>query len=240
MIKLAICDDEEKELDRTKRLCESILTDHPEFDINISAFSSPSKLLEGIRRGEQFDILLLDIYMPEQSGVELARILRETDMECQIVFLTTSTAHAIEAFSLHAAHYLVKPYTSLQLKDALLKALSAVERNQKAQITIKVTGGLLKLAFKDFIYSETERHNQRLHLYGNKIVQVRMSSSELYDMLSGDDRFFKCGSTYIINLDMVEEITAKDIIFENGEKLPILRRLHRELLNEYTKYSLKL
>lgn len=237
MIKIAICDDEEKELSKTKQMCEDFLSEHPEYNVKVSIFQSPELLLQTTEQ-EKYDILLLDIYMPEYSGVELARIWKGRDEECQIVFLTTSTAHAVEAFSLHAVHYLVKPYTEQQLEDALTKAITTVYKNRKAQITLKIPGGVQKINYERFLYSETNRHLQEIHMMDGKCISTRITCMELYDLISDDNRFFKCGSTYIINLDFVEEITTKYIVFESSNKIPMQRRQYKELLRRYTDYSL--
>lgn len=239
MIKLAICDDEEKELNSTKEMCNQCLLQHKEWDVKISVFTSAQELLNDADSKEMFDIVLLDIYMPGMTGIELAKTIREINGECQIVFLTTSNAHAVEAFSLHAAHYLVKPYTIQQLNDALTKAVTEADKINKAYITMKVPGGVAKIYFKNFLYSETERHLQSIHLTDGKYIQVRNTSTELFEMLNKDKRFFKCGSTYIINLELVEEITAQSVLFENGDKIPTQRRQYKELLEQYTRFSLE-
>ena len=239
MIKIAICDDVEKELNKTRDMCNIYRISHPQYDIKLSFFISPMDLLQCIVYRERYDIIFLDIYMPDITGIELAREIRMLDDECQMIFLTSSSAHAVEAFSVHAAHYLVKPYTIKQLEDALDKAITATEKLGKAFVILKIPGGITKINFKDFIYAETERHNQKLHLGNNMTQSVRMSSIEMFQLLSFDHRFYKCGSTYIINLDKVEEINSRYIAFENEEKLPMQRRHYKEMLKQYTYYSLE-
>jgi DNA-binding LytR/AlgR family response regulator len=239
MIKLVICDDDEKELKRTKELCLSYVAGNTEIDFEIDSVPSASVLLKQIEEDQKrYDILLLDIYMPEMTGVELAKRLRERKQDCQIIFLTTSVAHAVEAFSLHAAHYLVKPYTYTQLEDALDIAIEAVEKVKKANILLKSTIGTQKLNLADVMYSETDKHIQTIHLLGNKSLEVRITCSELYEMLAGDNRFYRCGSTYIMNLDRITEVTAKHILFDDGSELPMQRRQYKELLDRYTRFLL--
>ncbi|MDF2487244.1 MAG: putative two-component response regulator [Herbinix sp.] len=240
MIKIVICDDDEIELKKTKELCLDYAAGNKEIDFEIDSISSSSVLLKQIEEEQSsYDILLLDIYMPEMTGVDLARCLRERKDNCQIVFLTTSKAHAVEAFSLHAVHYLVKPYTSAQLQEALDKAIEAVDKKRKATILLKTTVGVQKVNLADIFYSETEKHIQNIHLLGNKSVQLRISCSELYEMLSGDHRFYKCGSTYIMNLGKITEVTTKHILFDDGSELPMQRRQYKELLNLYTRYLIE-
>ncbi|MDF2538620.1 MAG: putative two-component response regulator [Herbinix sp.] len=236
MIKIAICDDELKELNKTKEMSQSFVNRHTEMKFQITAFSSPTQLKDNMEQ-EQFDIVLLDIYMPEMTGTELARIFRERNAKCQIIFLTTSLAHAVEAFSLHAAHYLVKPYKQEQFEDAMTKAITAMEKQKNAQIVVKtILGGMQRIDLADYVYSETERHVQRIYLSDERCLQIRISCMELFEKLSNDKRFFKCGSTYIINLGHVEEVSTRYIQFGNGRQIPMQRRQYKELLERYTGY----
>jgi DNA-binding LytR/AlgR family response regulator len=178
--------------------------------------------------------------MPQMTGIELARSLRNGEDSYQMVFLTTSPNHAIEAFSLHAVHYLVKPFTYTQLEDALSVAMNAVNKRKKSCILLKTSSGIRNLNPVDLIYSETDKHLQYIHLVNKEQFQVRMGCSELYSLISSDSRFYKCGSTYIINLDRVREVTTHTIYFDNGEEVPMQRRQYRELLELYTKYTLEM
>jgi DNA-binding LytR/AlgR family response regulator len=239
MVKIVICDDDVNELDKTNKMCQAYLAGHPEADIRISSFSSPLELKLNIEGGEKYDIFLLDIYMPQMTGTELAKYLRRSKEDCQIIFLTTSVNHAIEAFSLHAAHYLVKPFTREQLADALNKAVRAIDKKNNAQITVKTSDGIRRISFSDFIYSETDNHTQQIYLADGECYRVRIPSTELFELLSFDSRFFKCGSTYIINVGKVEEITRKHIVLETAGKIPMQRRQYKDLIDRYTAYALE-
>lgn len=238
MIKIAICDDEEKELTKTKGMCDSYASKYPEYDIRISTFATPVELMLYMEQNK-FDILFLDIYMPQMTGIELARSLRNKNDDCQIIFLTTSLTHAVEAFSLHAAHYLVKPFMEEQFVDAMSKAIASIEKVSRTHIMLKTSSGVQKIVLADFLYAETMRHVQSIHMTEGKCLQVRMTSTELFEMLRQDNRFFKCGSTYILNLDKIEEVTLHTINFENGIQLPMQRRQYKELLSKYTGYLLE-
>jgi DNA-binding LytR/AlgR family response regulator len=239
MIKIAICDDDLKELNITKNMCDNYAGKHIDYDLRIVSFSSPSELMLHYKEREAFDIVLLDIYMPEMSGTQLAHALKSANNDIQIIFLTTSLAHAIEAFSLHAAHYIVKPFSEEQMEDALNRAILSIKKTRSSYVVLKTSEGLQKLDFADFIYSETEKHIQHIHLTGTECLKARISCCDLYDLLSPDHRFYKCGSTYIINLAKVKGVTAKSILFENGIQLPMQRRKFKELLERFTSYALE-
>jgi len=239
MIKIAICDDNREELAKTRRTLMTYAAKHPECEIMISTFEDAKSVLSHIELKGGFDIMILDIYMPNITGMELAGTLRERDDACEIIFLTTSTTHAIEAFTLNAIHYLLKPYTLEQFESALTKALSQLVKRKQAVITLKSPLGIHKVLFTDFLYAETENHMQNIHLSDGSILNVRMTSTELYDRLSQDTRFFKCGSRYILNLENIKEITIHEILLDTNEKLHMLRRQYPALLERYTRYAVK-
>lgn len=239
MITIAICDDKQHELNTTIDMCSKYSLFYYENKINIVSFQSPGELNKYILQKKPMDILLLDIYMPGITGMELARDLRDNHNECQIIFISSSPTHAVEAFSVHAAHYLVKPITQKQLDDALNSAMKGIEKKRKSILLLKSSSGMHKIHLDNLLFAETEKHIQHIHMLHNKHFQVRITSKELFDMISYDQRFFKCGSTYIFNLDKVEEINARNIIFEGGIQLPMLRRQYKELLDRYTGYMLE-
>ena len=239
MIKIAICDDDSNEIMRTRNNCLAYMAKYPEQDIRVSTFKQGSVLLEYLDSHNDFDIMMLDIYMPLLTGIELAKIIRKQNSESEIIFLTSSTDHAIEAFTLNATHYLVKPYTIEQFDSALLKALKQLEKKKVAYITLKSAKGLHKVKFSEFIYAETEKHFQHIHLEDGVILKIRITSIGLYELLNHDRRFYKCGSTYILNLTKIKEITIKTILLDNQEILNMQRRQYKTLIDSYTRYSLE-
>ncbi len=70
----------------------------------------------------QPEVILLDIHMPGMDGMELARRLHHGAAACQIIFVTASSEHALQAFDVAAVDYLTKPVRRERLQQALLKA----------------------------------------------------------------------------------------------------------------------
>ena len=87
MIQIGFCDDDPSVLDELHELLGSYRTEH-NADIAPTAFQSPFELLASIEKGARFDILLLDVLMPGESGIEAAREIRQYDSNVKIIFLT--------------------------------------------------------------------------------------------------------------------------------------------------------
>lgn len=109
-------DDEAPSLDELSYLLERSLL--------VGRVTVASNATEGLRRlrDEEFDVVLLDIRMPGLDGMELARVLGHFARPPAIVFVTAHEDHAIEAFEVGAAGYLLKPVDAKRLERALRRA----------------------------------------------------------------------------------------------------------------------
>ncbi|MHC1722388.1 MAG: LytR/AlgR family response regulator transcription factor [Aminipila sp.] len=235
MINIAICDDELQEIDRANSLLNQYIYEHPQHQINIYSFSAPLELLAYVEENDSFDVLLLDVYMSGILGTEAARELRDMGDNCEIIFLTTSRDHAIDAFSLNAAHYLVKPYSEKEFFTALDKVVDNLTKKE-GYITVKSTQGISRIELNKLVYSETEDHLQRLYLPDGRTICVRKSSNEFFKLLEAEPRFYKCGNTYIINMDYIVELSSKNVTFSTGTKIPILSRKYADFKKRYMDY----
>lgn len=109
MIKVILIDDEILNL----RYLKSILDELEEIEI-VGFFTKPSQVLD-IIENEKIDIAFLDIELPDINGIELAVKLQNIQSNIEIVFVTAYLNYAIEAFNLHALHYLLKPVKKEQV-----------------------------------------------------------------------------------------------------------------------------
>ena len=109
MIKIAVCDDEKKYLDRIKELSEQY-ADEKGLLFDIHPYASPSDFLDSVEGGEEYSGYILDIYMPGITGMSVATELRSSGIEAPIIFLTSSPDFALQAFGVNATHYILKPY----------------------------------------------------------------------------------------------------------------------------------
>ena len=237
LLRIAICDDMPQELERAGSLLKKYAREHMNDEIKIQSFSSPLELLTHAAEKGGFDVLLLDIYMPGIMGTEAARELRAMGDQCQIIFLTTSRDHAVDAFSLDAAHYLVKPYSDKEFFAALDKVMDILAMKNEAYITLKSTDGIRRIELSRLLYSETDSHVQKINLTDGSAIHVRKSSTELFELLEGEPRFYKCGSTYIINMDYIVELTSRNVVFSTGTKIPMLNRKYGDFKQRYMDYS---
>ena len=232
MLKIAVCDDEQLYLDKTHAMLEQYAAAH-DVEITAEAFFNPSELLDRIESGERHAIYLLDIYMPGVSGMSVATELRSKGVRSPIIFLTSSTEHAVEAFGVDATHYLLKPYTQQNFFAAMDKAMQSISLHAEESIVLKIGGEYQNVSVDHILYCESADNYQRLWMKDGSELLVRMTASELYDLLENFGCFHRCGRAYILNLNHVTKVTASSAVLKNGSVLPLPRTAVASLRNAF-------
>ncbi len=239
MIELAICDDESQEIERTKGLLLQYIKEHPQYEIKIHTFSASFELLSFVEENGGFDVLLLDIYMSGIKGIDVARELRILGDEGEIIFLTTSRDHSLEAFEVNAAQYLVKPYRNEALFAALDQVMKRIEVDRRARIILKTSEGVSRIAPRDVVYTETSRNNyQWIHTIQGQKSEVRMTSVELFTLLSVNKFFIRCGASLNLNLKYIRQVSKKAISFDTGEQIAYPYRSYKKLKEEFLRFQM--
>jgi len=239
MIRIAICDDEVQELERVHSFLTSYIQEHPQYEITIQSFSAPLELLSYVAEHGGFDILLLDIYMAGMLGTEAARELRQLGDNGEIIFITTSRDHAIEAFELEAAQYLIKPYAEARIFAVLDRVMQRINRDRRVILTLKTSEGIARLAIRDVVFTETVRNNyQMVHTIQGKKMEVRMTATEIFELLSQNKFFVRCGASINVNLKYIRQISKDTITFDTGEHLAYPYRAYQKLKEAFLRFQM--
>ena len=131
----AICVDDERLLMED---AVSMLKSLNVFD-EVTGFVRSDEALNYLDKG-QADLALLDIDMPDMNGLELAMSIKNRCPDTAIIFLTGYSEYAVEAFSVHASGYLLKPVSLDKLKLDVEYALSGKIKTASDHITVKTFG----------------------------------------------------------------------------------------------------
>ena len=220
MIRIAICDDEKEFLDAAEQMLEQYM-DGVGVPFTSDTFRISSELVDTIEKGIVYDVYLLDIYMPGITGMSIATELRNRGVKSPIIFLTSSTDHALEAFGVDATHYLLKPYTKDNFDVGMDKAMGSIASHKNDSIVLKVDNEYRNISVSKIYYCEAEDKYQRFYLENGEKMLIRISGTELYRQLSEFDFFYHCGRAHIINLNYISKVTPKGVMFKNGMQLSL-------------------
>ena len=157
MYQIAICDDKIAALDKIKNCLERWQEKHTDCDLDEKFFTSADKMLERIRNdGYKPDLMLLDVYMPDKTGITVAKELRRLGNEGAIVFITTSREHALEAFEVDAVQYLIKPVDEQALFRVLDSLFQNTQEKRRDCVLLRIDGRICRINVDDIVYCEAQ------------------------------------------------------------------------------------
>lgn len=216
-MRIAICDDEKQVRQMLKKKIEKM---SPDMDIELFA-SGRELLLSGCHP----DILLLDIQMPGENGMETARQFRGRNEKTVLIFVTALEEYVFDAFDVGAFHYLVKPIEDSKLCQVLKNAMAQVNQRavgkngssrEESYIVVKTKGITRKILLNDIIYAEVFNRNIVLHLK-NEQIEYYGKLKEL-EAISGN-AFFRTHRAYLVNLKYVTSYEAGKVYMKDKEVL---------------------
>lgn len=221
MITIAICEDETFFVSELNKLIHEY-SSAKGIGLSIQAFSDGEQLLASRQTP---DIILMDIKLPGQDGMEVIRRLRDQGCSSQVIFITAYQQYVFQAFDLDAIHYILKPVTTEKLFPVLDKAVKRAE--DQAEKTILLTTGAVsaKISIGDILYCEAFDHQITVHTMTDRF-QFFGTLDAMEEKL--DDRFFRCHRSYLVNMDHVIGRKPGLAVIAGGDEILVARRKQQE------------
>ena len=224
-IRVAICDDDKQE---RAKLLEVLQEVYPAMEVE--CFDKGQELLRAAKERPAFNIVFLDIYMPDENGVDIAKEIQSISPQTGIVFVTSSREFAVEAFSLRALHYIVKPIVAKDVKEAFNRLM---RMRQKQETIIKVIVGreTKKLRQNQICRIQSVNHKTEILLKTNETLSVWVPLSELEGKL--DDNFLKIQRGTIVNMAYIKQMSIKECILKDGTHVLLSRKERMKIKETY-------
>lgn len=196
-----IVDDESLALSRLKRLLNENGVE------DITAFDNPIEALKEITK-TKFDVVFLDISMPNITGLELADSIIQLEPKTFIIFQTAYSEFALEAYKSGGMGYLVKPIESNDIKNILEKVRnfkSSLDEESK-KILGKRGDKLYLIDINDIYYIKADLDEVIVKIKETD-AYVRRKIGDLETLLSGKN-FFRVHRSYIVNVDKIKSMRS--------------------------------
>ena len=208
-------------------------------DYTITAYTSGPSFLEDFEKGD-YDLILLDIYMPRMTGMQVANEIRAIDEDAWIIFLTTSRDHALESYNVFASGYVLKPLLdhAPQL-EALLTRLLPEDALAAKTLTVKLAGGeCLSIPYSHILYMDCQGSRGAVLHLEDRALASQNSYQELADILLSDERFLESYHRLILNMNAVTAMKEDTFLMKGNHSLPISRRKKKEVKQQYMQFLL--
>ena len=233
MLTMVICDDEPLV---AQKLEDQVTTALMGQSARIQTFVSREALEAAIRNGPDPDIALLDIKLPGDNGIQLARALFPEGSRTQVIFVTGYPEYHTEAYETEHIYFLLKPVEEESLRRALLKAQRRLERLGPSALTLSTRSQTVYIPFAEIRYIES---------LGTKIAIVQVDKrTEYYGTLSSLEeqlpaRFVRCHKSFFVNLDYVERMESGQFALKNGDVVPISQLKRASTRQRFLEYLSK-
>lgn len=179
-----------------------------------------------------FDLVFLDIEMPNMNGMEVSRKIRETNKDVVIIFVTNLAQYAVEGYSVNAFDFIVKPVEYGNFKVRFKRAADYIAA-RSAKIVIRETSNIAQtMPVSQIYYVEVFGHNLVYHTVNGDFSE-RRTLGEVEKKLQGYG-FFKCSNYCLVNIRFVERIDETSVTVA-GNTLGISRRRKKEFLEALTR-----
>lgn len=236
MIKIAFCDDDMEVLHQMNELLDRYQVERNE-DITYAAFQSPFELLTEIEKGIRPDILFLDVVMPGQNGMDVAKEIRQYDTNMKIIFLTSSPEFAVESYSVGAYFYQLKPIweeSFFRLMDAVL---AECEKKKKNSLILRSKDGITRIDLQQLEYCEVLGRKLLFHLEDGAVLESAGSLDDLAVQLMQYSNFFRPHRSFLVNMEYIQNISSRSIKMVNDAEIPIPHGKCSEIKNTYMEYA---
>ncbi len=232
MLRIAACDDNVMSLDSVAQNIDRYFQTNPNFEYETVKYTSPNQLLNDFDSGSSYDIVILDIIMPEALGTDIARKIHALNPKTRIIFITISHDYAIDAYDIGAVHYVTKPVDYEALKQALDRAVPAYDEKAEARLVIHMKNSVLQsIICDDIFYIESIGYRRVVHTKQGVFEEIRQTLTALIKELERlcPGRFFSPYRGYIVNLDAISTITPNHIVMKEGSTILIKRGDYRKI-----------
>lgn len=223
---IAIVEDQKKDADILTEYLNKFFSENGE-DCIINYFTDGIKFMTNYKH--IYDIVFMDIQMPDMDGMSIAAKLREIDDSVCLVFVTNMRQYAVKGYEVDAIDFIVKPVTYDVFRFKLSRIVRIAEKTKNAEILISTKNEKRRIKIHSIDYVEVLNHKCIYHL-SDEDVESWDSLANIYEVLSKYN-FCYCNSCYLVNLSRVTGVEDNIAIVRNV-KLTISRPKRKEFLNK--------
>lgn len=225
MFRITLCDDNASFM---RELHQKIVQWSQEFkideSISISEYSDSVYLAKTIAAGNGSDLFLIDIEMPNLTGLELAERIRTHLPAAIIIFLTSHSEFSLEGYKFGALRYIPKLDLAARLPEALSAAQEEFSKLESGLLTLQHYSDSIRILYKEIIYVHHVLRKSLIVTLSCGSIEDSRALKDLYQQLN-DERFIYIDRSTFVNLDHIRQIKGQEVILRNLERLPISRKM---------------
>ncbi len=233
----AICCGKEEQIIKLEEIIETFGKKQG-LQIQVETMKSGAELRDRILEGKMYDVICMEIRLPDTDGIELARTIRETDEESVFLFMDQEETRIKEIFEIMPAAYLGMPVEKEELCNWIMKSLERMT-DERRYFVFNFNRKTYHIPYKQILYLESGNHRIKL--------QTEKQAYCLYDKLDQAEKsltaaggmFLRIHKSYIVNYWHIRWMDGSSVKVTNGEILPVSDSCREGLRKGYRLYTEK-
>lgn len=230
MVRIAVAENAPEEMTRLTEYLERYRQEHG-LTFEVSCFTDGADLMEHYQAA--YDVIFLDIEMPNMDGMSTARRIREVDSEVILVFVTHMAQYALKGYEVRAMDFLVKPlvYETFALRMDLL--LPRIPEENEHTLLLNSKNETRRISVERLIYVEANKHKMYFHTEDG-VFESNCTMKWVEEQLAGAD-FFRCDHGLLVNLRYVTWVGQNELL-AGGQRLKISRPKRKLFMQAFADY----
>lgn len=237
MYRIAVCEDDPRTAEQNRAAACRALDEKGRVrgqDYDVDVFHAAAPLLERLAADSGiYQLLLMDIQLNGDNGVELARFLREHQVKASVIYITDHPGFALDSFPTYPLEYLLKPVDEARLAAAL--DWDWQQKHIRPKRPVMQVGSRV-VPLDEMIYLETSGRKTAIHTAKDRI-EYTVPLSKLKEEFRKQG-FCLSHFSYLVNLAHVVRVERDALTLDTGESIPVSRRYYQDFMACYVE-SLK-
>ncbi len=231
MIKIAICDDDIKIIEKLKA---ELIKYQISYDLEflVDTYHSGEELINSFKL-DTYDLLFLDIYMKEIDGIEVLNNIKLLNLNLLVCFMSSDDSRIRELFSANVIGFIDKPICNDKLLGLFTDFYNIYKRKNSKSFVFKKNSKIFQILYDDIIMIESVQHKVIVHT-ANEKLEFRSKISDIWEQLTNEVEFAMPSRSYIVNLKYVTY--SKSSIIIDDTIISIGRKYKEETLKKYLAY----
>lgn len=232
MIRVLMVEDERGAVEVFKNLIER----HQD---NFEFLGAARNVKEAVARIEEEnpDLLILDISLPDGTGFDVLEIIG--DIKFEVIFLTAHESFALKAIKNNAFDYILKPFQSTEMNQALRNVKLKIEENGKKEdsqkIALHTQEGIDFINIDNILYLKASSNYTEIYLLGGEKLLASKTLKNFERLL--DRPMLRVHNSYMVNINTVKKFDKSEssIILESGTQIPVSKQRKADLFQYFVK-----
>lgn len=233
MVRIAVVDDDGVYLRRLQREITSYFGGIG-MEIELFVFDNGRDILLNSLKCS-FDIIFLDIDMPELTGLETANKIRKYNNNVILIFVSNMERFVFESIKCAPFRFVRKWMMEDELPE-VLEALAAKMSKDRMYFRFSCNGEQHEIRLADIVYFESFKHNIVLHSISGKQYNVQCTLDRLQSLYEPYG-FIRTHKSYIVNYRYVYELNKTFLVLDNSEVIPLSRQRNAKVKLQYAHFT---